>query len=165
MPTFTNQVASEASKILFRFLVTSPPTYMGRAAAQVGQELSVPSAKPGQAVWLTATHDGHLFTIDVCSDHDDDSGCCDTCGRWVKDAGPDIKQHTYRTPTGIVQVFRSAADHARTTEPAIGAYQLLSDGYRTYNVDGGSLGVYATEAEAFKAVYDNDGSYTRVDRA
>lgn len=82
--------------------------------------------------------------------------------------GPHITPHTFRHPNGIVQVFRSAADdHSTTTIPAIGAYQLHQVGqvftgqqeYRTYNVDGSSLGVYVTEAEAFRAVYDNDGRY------
>ena len=39
----------------------------------------------------------------------------------------------------------------------MGAFQRHEDGYRTYNVDGSSLGVYASPGVAYAAIRANDG--------
>jgi hypothetical protein len=70
---------------------------------------------------------------------------------------------TVTHPNGITQVFRSAGRERVAGEPAVGAFQRDGDAYRTYNVDGSSLGSYASPGVAYAAVKANDGIYTAHD--
>lgn len=91
MATYTNRSAGEISALLDRFAIVMPHVLIDAARKDLTQEhhaFGDGGLRSGVIhVWLhaEARHDSNgaeRFTLSACSDHDDDFGCCDVCGRW-----------------------------------------------------------------------------------
>ena len=75
-------------------------------------------------------------------------------------------EYTVKGVGGITRVFRTKILERAPDESPIGAFRCYAAGdYRTYNVDGSSLGTYQTESEAFSAVWANNGRSGRPEVA
>jgi hypothetical protein len=88
MSTYMDLSTLDAHKLLARFSVPYPSACLDNARNAPGESLRVLSTKPGTGLWLTsdARHPSNgdaRFTLAVCTDHNDDMGCCDACGRWA----------------------------------------------------------------------------------
>jgi hypothetical protein len=95
MSTHSELRTLDAHSLLARFGVPYPSACLDNARNAPGESLRVLSSKPGTALWLTcdARHPSNgavRFTVNVCTDHDDEYGCCDACGRWADAPGDPV---------------------------------------------------------------------------